>query len=204
MSDEQHWQRVHEKNAEDQVSWFQARPEPSLRLIEKTGVSRTAGIIDVGGGASRLVDNLLDAGYSRLGVLDIADRSMARTRERLGPRAEAVQWTVSDVTRYEPETRWDLWHDRAVFHFFVNATERERYRQVLGKAVAPGGHVVIATFGPDGPERCSGLPVVRYGAYELSAVLGDAFSLKESLINNHRTPSGAEQQFIYAWFERGG
>jgi SAM-dependent methyltransferase len=202
MSDEKHWQRVHDKYAEDQVSWFQARPESSLRLIEESGVSRATRIIDVGGGASRLVDNLLEAGYSQLGVLDIADRGMARARERLGKRAEAIQWVVSDVTRYEPETQWELWHDRAVFHFLVDAADRERYRQVLEGAVAPDGHVIIATFGPNGPERCSGLPAVRYGAEELSAELGSAFVLRKSMIEDHRTPSGAEQQFLYTWFQR--
>jgi len=138
MSDETHWRRVHDKYAEDQVSWFQARPESSLRLIEETGVSRAARIIDAGGGASCLVDNLLDAGYSQLAVLDIADRGMARARERLGKRAEAVRWVVSDVTRYEPETQWDLWHDRAVFHFLVGAADRKRYDRGSSHAVRSG------------------------------------------------------------------
>ena len=202
MSDETHWQRVHDKYEEDQVSWFQAKPETSLQLIHDAGISPSARIIDVGGGASCLVDNLLDAGYSQLGVLDIADRGMARARQRLGARAKKVQWVVSDVTRYEPDAPWDLWHDRAVFHFLVNATEREQYRQVLEKTVAPGGHVIIATFGLDGPERCSGLPVVRYGADELSAELGNSFNLKKSLNENHHTPDGATQQFLYTWFQR--
>ena len=203
MSNESHWQQFHDSKAEDQCSWFQAKPETSLQLIQDAGLPPSARIIDVGGGASRLIDNLLDAGYSQLGVLDIAEGGMAKARGRLGAIADGVQWVVADVTRYEPETPWDLWHDRAVFHFLVDAADRKRYRQVLEGAVAPDGHVIIATFGPNGPERCSGLPVVRYGAEELSAELGSAFALRKSVIEDHRTPSGAVQQFSYCWFERG-
>jgi hypothetical protein len=202
MSGEQHWQQVYDSKSEDQVSWFQAKPEMSLRLIENTGLTHSARIIDVGGGASCLIDNLLDAGYSQLGVLDIADAGMAKAKHRLGARADAVEWIASDVTCYRAAKPWNLWHDRAVFHFLVEASDREKYRQALVYAVVPGGHVVIATFGPGGPEFCSGLPVKRYSAKELSAELGNAFALRKNVIEDHRTPSGAVQQFLYTWLER--
>ena len=202
MSTENHWRQVHDSKAEDQVSWFQATPETSLRLIQNTGLTPTARIIDVGGGASRLVDNLLELGYSHLAVLDIAEGGMAKAKDRLGDRAESVQWIVSDVTQFRSEKAWDLWHDRAVYHFLVDADDRERYRRVLEGAVAPGGHVMIATFGPDGPEKCSGLPVVRHSAEQLAAELGETFVLRENVLEDHRTPSGSVQQFLYARFER--
>jgi SAM-dependent methyltransferase len=203
MTNQRHWQQVHESKVEEQVSWFQARPEMSLRLIKETGVTRGARIIDVGGGASRLVDCLLDDGFSSLAVLDIAEGGLSKAKQRLGARAKNVEWIVSDVTSYRAATQWDLWHDRAVFHFLVDESAREAYRQVVERAVGPRGHVILATFGPDGPERCSGLPVVRYGAEDLSAELGSAFTLRRSVIEQHRTPAGAVQEFLYCWFERG-
>ncbi len=199
-----HWQRAHESKAEDEVSWFQAKPALSLQLIEETGVARSAQIVDAGGGASRLVDCLLDAGYTALGVMDIAESGLAIAKRRLGERASAVQWIVGDATRYRAEMPWDLWHDRAVFHFLVEASDREKYRRVLENAVAPHGHVIVATFGPNGPKRCSGLPVVRYGPETLSNELGSGFTLRKSVLEDHRTPSGAVQEFLYCWFEHTG
>jgi SAM-dependent methyltransferase len=204
MNRRDHWQRIYETRAEDRLSWYQADPALSLSLIEETGVPRSGRIIDVGSGASRLVDRLLDAGYSRLGVLDIADSALAVSRRRLGARASSVQWTVGDVTRYETQASWDLWHDRAVYHFLVEAGDRERYRRALENGLRPGGHLIIATFGPNGPQQCSGLPVVRYGPEALSTELGDGFALRKSAIEHHRTPSGATQEFLYAWYERAG
>ena len=204
MSGQNHWQRVYESKAENEVSWFQVEPSTSLQLIKETGVARSAKILDVGGGASRLVDCLQEAGYTELGVLDITDAGLATARRRLGARANGVQWIVSDATNYDSEIRWDLWHDRAVFHFLVDASDRVRYRQVLERAVAPHGQVIIATFGTNGPERCSGLAVVRYGPKELGAEIGSAFTLRKSLTDDHHTPSGAVQEFLYCWFERTG
>jgi SAM-dependent methyltransferase len=199
-----HWQKVYESKTEDQMSWFQPRPEMSLRLIRETGVSPGARIIDIGGGASRLIDCLLDAGYCRLGVLDITDGGLAISRNRLGPRAAEVEWIVSDVERYKPENSWDVWHDRAVFHFLVGEPLRAKYKRALEQALSPKGHVVLATFGSRGPERCSGLPVRRYSAEALSAELGSSFALRESLIEYHRTPSGTVQEFLYSRFQRRG
>ncbi len=204
MSRQSHWQQVYESKAEDSVSWFQATPETSMQLIEETGIARSSRIIDVGGGASRLVDSLLDAEYEQIGVLDVAAAGLEKARRRLGERANEVQWVVSDVTRYQPEVRWDLWHDRAAFHFLVEESERVEYRQALEGAVALRGHVIIATFGPNGPERCSDLPVMRYDPEALSAQLGDAFTIRKSVIEDHRTPSGAVQEFSYSWFEYTG
>jgi SAM-dependent methyltransferase len=201
MSGQSHWERVYASKTEDQVSWFQANPEVSLRLIQETGVSPSARIIDVGGGASRLVDCLLDAGYAQLGVLDISEGGLAKARQRLGVRAKAVQWIVGDVAHYRPANQWDIWHDRAVFHFLVEEAEREAYRRVLGDAVRPHGYVIMATFGPEGPERCSGLPVVRYSPETLSAELGGAFTLLNSVTEKHQTPTGAVQEFQYSLFE---
>jgi hypothetical protein len=204
MDKKTHWQQVYQSRREEQMSWFQARPELSLQLIRDTHLPLHSAILDVGGGASRLVDCLLDAGYSEIAVLDIADAGLTVARRRLTARAARVQWIVSDVTRYRPTCSWDLWHDRAVFHFLVEAAERERYRQTLEHAVASRGHVILATFGPQGPERCSGLPVVRYGATELGAELGAAFELRRIVTEQHSTPSGAVQEFQYSWFQRTG
>jgi SAM-dependent methyltransferase len=204
MTSRDHWQRIYKTKAENEVSWFQATPSVSVQLIQETDIPRSARILDVGGGASRLVDCLLDAGYGQLGVLDVADSGLAVAKHRLGARSSAVQWIVTDATRYQTEVRWDLWHDRAVFHFLVEVNGRDKYRQVLESAIAPGGHVIIATFGPNGPERCSGLPVVRYGPAQLSAELGDAFRLRKTVVEDHRTPSGSVQEFLYSWFEHTG
>ena len=197
MSKRGHWQSMYETKAEDEVSWFQERPAVSLCLIEEIGLPRSARIVDVGGGASRLVDCLIDAGHTNLSVLDLADAALAKARDRLGRRAADVEWIVADATHYTPESPWDLWHDRAVFHFLVEADERELYREALLRALAPGGHIIIATFGPEGPMRCSGLPTMRYGPDELCAMLGPGFTLRKSVIEDHRTPSGATQQFLY-------
>ena len=204
MSKQGHWQSMYETMAEDEVSWFQERPVVSLGLIEEMGLPRSARIVDVGGGASRLVDYLIEAGYTNLNVLDLADAALAKARARLGRRAADVEWIVADATHYAPESTWDLWHDRAVFHFLVEANERELYREALLGALAPGGHVIIATFGPEGPMRCSGLPTMSYGPDELRAVLGPELTLRKSVIEDHRTPSGSTQQFSYCWLTHTG
>jgi SAM-dependent methyltransferase len=197
-----HWDGVYGRLAVDEVSWYQERPASSLRLVARTGKGAAATVIDVGGGASRLVDALLDAGFAQVGVLDVSETALAGARQRLGPRAARVRWIQADVTRWKPDRTWDVWHDRACFHFLVDPRDRAAYRAVLGAAVAPGGQVIIGTFAPDGPERCSGLPVVRYDAAALAAELGPAFRLVETLAEDHRTPSGKIQRFQYSRFER--
>lgn len=195
-----HWETLYRTRRDDRVSWFQPSPDLSLQLIEATGIARDAPIIDVGGGASRLVDGLLSAGYRDVSVLDLAGAALRLSQQRLGARQRQVQWFEQDVTRFAPPRRFALWHDRAVFHFLTDPDDRERYLRVLARAVRPGGHVIIAAFAPDGPERCSGLEVVRYDPAGLAATLGHGFELVESLEEAHRTPAGKVQKFGYCRF----
>lgn len=198
----EHWERVFGEKRDDEVSWFQERPTISLDLIAKTGVTNDEKIVDVGAGASRLVDGLLDAGYHDLVVVDLAETALAKVRARLGARASEVQWLTRDVTQWQPETVFDVWHDRAVFHFMVRPEERDAYGVTLRRALKVGGHAILATFASDGPERCSGLPVVRYEPDELAVVLGSDFRRIESIREAHITPAGNVQSFQYSRFER--
>jgi cysteine desulfurase len=197
-----HWQKVHEQKAAEEVSWHQAHPTPSLDLISRTGAGRDARIVDVGGGASRLVDALLDAGYERVTVLDIATAALERARRRLGSRGGSVAWVSSDVTAWQPDGSFDVWHDRAVFHFMVRREDRDAYRAALRRALRRGGHAIIATFATDGPDRCSGLPVARYEPEGLAAELGTDLRLVESVRDEHVTPSGKVQRFQFSLFVR--
>lgn len=202
MNRREHWNRVYRDKPADRVSWYQQQPAASLELIAASGVGRDAGIIDVGGGASVLVDALLDQGYTGLAVLDVAHSALEAVRARLGDRAALVEWFEADVTRFEPTRRYALWHDRAVFHFLTDAGERAAYVRTLGKALQPGGTVIIATFAPDGPPKCSGLDVVRYDERSLAAELGTSFQLRDSRREAHVTPGGMTQPFCYFRFER--
>jgi len=193
-----HWDAVYAGKREDEVSWFQASPEPSLSLIGRSVAGKTARIIDVGGGASRLVDHLLAEGFDALTVLDIAGSALAQARSRLGDAAEAVRWVEADVTRWRPDQRYDLWHDRAVFHFLTEPADRARYTAVMHRALKPGGVAIIGTFALDGPERCSGLAVVRYAPEMLAVELGPDFELLESVHQEHRTPAGKTQSFQFS------
>jgi SAM-dependent methyltransferase len=193
-----HWQRVWNGREPAAVSWYQPRLETSLQGIAAAGLARDARIIDVGGGASTLVDSLLDLGFSAVTVLDIAQAAIDRARERLGGRAAAVTWIVGDVTAVDLPGTYDLWHDRAVFHFLTERRGREAYVARLRSALRPGGQAILATFGPAGPDRCSGLPTMRYDAAGLLAALAPGFALLESRYEEHRTPAGGRQQFLYA------
>lgn len=199
----EHWERVYATKQARQVSWYQPRAERSLRLIAQTGAPRGAAITDVGGGASTLVDDLLREGYTSLTVLDVSAAALAAARARLGEQARAVTWLEADVTQVDlPAAAYDIWHDRAVFHFLTEAPHRRAYVATLLRALRPGGHVVIATFAEDGPEKCSGLPVVRFSPAELKAALGDAFTLLQYEREEHHTPGGAAQRFVYCLFRR--
>lgn len=198
----EHWEKIHDENAEDEVSWFQVRPSTSLDLIARTGTGRNAKIVDVGGGASRLVDALLEAGYQEIAVVDIADAALEKARKRLAGNASRVKWVTSDVGRWEPDKLFDLWHDRAVFHFMVAAEDRRSYLKTLKQALRPGGHAIIGTFASDGPERCSGLPVQRYEPDTLAAELGADFRIVESVREEHVTPAGKVQRFQFSRFVR--
>ena len=198
MQSKDHWEKVYTTKAADNVSWFQAHAELSMRLIRESCPRRDAAIIDVGGGASTLVDERLDDGYPNVTVLDLSSAALAESRRRLGVRGETVRWMEADITcaEFEPHS-FDLWHDRAVFHFLTTKKDRIAYvRQVL-QAVKPGGHVIMATFGSDGPTQCSGLPVMRYAPDELHAEFGDAFTLLAHEEQLHHTPFGTDQQFVY-------
>ncbi|MGT2440953.1 class I SAM-dependent methyltransferase [Bradyrhizobium betae] len=197
-----HWQNVYATKAEKEVSWFQEDPSPSLDMIAATGIATEAGIIDVGGGASRLVDHLLDRGFSRLAILDLSATALEATKKRLDGRGDGVDWIVADVANWTPSDTYDLWHDRAAFHFLTNPADRDAYVARLKKAVRPGGHIIIATFAPDGPERCSGLPIVRYDPASLARVIGPEFELIDSRRHDHLTPGGGTQRFQFSRFLR--
>jgi len=202
MDRRDHWNQVYQTKAPEDVSWYQRRPDLSLELIAATGIDKDAGIMDVGGGASVLVDHLLDLGYSNLAVLDLSGTALNASRARLGAMAAAVDWFEADVTTFEPPRRYALWHDRAVFHFLTEADDRRRYVATLGKALEPDGAVVIATFAPDGPPKCSGLDVMRHDERSITAELGDEFELREVRREIHVTPWQAEQRFNYFRFQR--
>lgn len=202
MDRKAHWEDVYRDAAEDDVSWFQEGPQPSLRLLEAAAPSREARILDVGGGHARLVDALLETGRSRVEVLDISGAALTRVRERLGARAARVAWHETDVLAFEPANRYDVWHDRAVLHFLTRPEEQAAYARALGRALAPGGAVILGVFAPDGPEKCSGLPVARHDAESLSRLLGPGFELVETFRHTHVTPWNAPQRFVWARFRR--
>jgi SAM-dependent methyltransferase len=197
----QHWEQVYRDKAEDAVSWFQIHPQVSLDLIKSCTKPEDA-LIDVGGGASRLVDHLLAEGYTDLTVLDVSEAALERAGARLGKAALKVQWLVADITLWRPERQYRLWHDRAVFHFLTEPEDRSAYLAALSAALAPGAHAVIASFALDGPERCSGLPVQRYSPESLAEELGADFRLRESRDETHLTPMGRLQRFQYSLLER--
>lgn len=197
----EHWERIYQEKRPDQVSWFEATPAVSLELIEEAEIDPGAAIIDVGGGTSRLTGELLARGYSDITVADISGESLALAKRELGEDAGRVEWVEADVLEHDFRRGFDLWHDRAVFHFMVEPLAREAYLAAMRKGLAPSGQLVIATFGPDGPTSCSGLPVQRYGTADLARLLPD-FELASSRIVSHRTPGGNEQQFLYARFRR--
>lgn len=193
-----HWEGVYAEKAATEVSWYQAHCSLSLGLIGRASPGGRGAIIDVGGGASTLADDLLDAGYDDLTVLDLSASALEAARRRLGDSAGRVAWIEADITDVElPEHRFDVWHDRAVFHFLTEPRERARYVEAVRRSVRPGGHVIVAAFGPDGPTRCSGLPVVHYSADRLHGEFGQSFVLVEHASEVHRTPFGTVQQFIY-------
>jgi trans-aconitate methyltransferase len=192
-----YWNRVYTTRAVDAVSWYQAQPKISLELIAAADLPVDAPIIDIGGGASVLVDCLLAPGRSALSVLDVSAAALANSRARLGANATKVQWIEADVREFEPPQRYALWHDRAVFHFLTDPADRERYMAAMRRSLKPRAHVVVATFALDGPARCSGLDVARYDAATLHAQFGDDFELLDSRRETHITPAGAEQRFTW-------
>ncbi len=197
-----HWQNVYQTKDEQTVSWFQEKPDISLDLIHATGVDAGASIIDIGGGASRLVDALISEGFKVVAVLDLSEKALATSKARLRAKAGQVEWIVADVTKWQPSQNYDVWHDRAALHFLTDPKDRAAYVERVLKAVRVGGHVIIGTFALDGPERCSGLPVVRHDAATLAELLGPSFALAETRRHDHQTPSGVIQKFQFSRFQR--
>ncbi len=195
-----HWERVYATKAPEAVSWYRAHLETSLALIERAAGASAASIIDVGGGESTLVDDLLTRGYRNITVLDISETAIEVTKRRLGPAAKSIRWIAADLSRAELGTQtYDVWHDRAVFHFLTTLDERVAYVRQVSRAVKPGGHVIVSTFGKGGPARCSGLPVMRYDAESLHEKFGAHFRLVDASEELHRTPFGTTQQFLYCY-----
>ena len=198
-----HWEQVYTTKDADAVSWFQQEPTPSLDMIAAAGVGPDAAIVDIGGGASLLVDRLLDRGFTKLTVLDVSEHALALTKARLGSRAASVAWAVRDATSWEPPPgAFTLWHDRAVFHFLVDEADRHGYLRALDRGLTPGGFAIFATFALSGPERCSGLPVQRYSAATLQATLGAGYELIKATPETHMTPAGNRQDFIWCLFRK--
>ena len=203
MDPRKHWETIYRTKDVHEVSWFQSEARRSLDLITRICPDRSATIIDVGAGASVLVDNLLDANYRGLTVLDLSEAALKISRDRLGADSARVKWMRADVLRAElDEDGYAVWHDRAVFHFLTDAADRQAYVEQVRRAVRPGGHVLVATFAEDGPDHCSGLPVVRYSAKGLHSEFGTDFRLIRSEHEDHHTPAGAEQSFLYCLCRR--
>ena len=200
MDTKRHWEKVYTANAPDSVSWYRAHLETSLALIEQAAVALSASIIDIGGGESTFVDDLLLRGYKNLTVLDVSRTAIEVTKKRLGSAAEQVRWLVGDIFEIALQPHaYDLWHDRAVFHFLTTAERRLAYVRQVTRAVKPGGHVIVSTFGPEGPTKCSGLEVMRYDAESLHGEFGGRFRLVQSSKELHQTPFGTAQQFLYCY-----
>ena len=203
MDSKSHWENIYKTKASTQVSWYQEHLQTPLRLIELTGVEKTARIIDIGGGASTLVDDLLERGFEHITVLDISSAAIDAARERLGSRADEITWIEADITKISlPYHYYDLWHDRAVFHFLTSAGDCQKYIEAVKHSLKPGGHVIISTFALEGPPKCSGLVVVRYSPQSLHEEFGNEFELIDSASEVHLTPSGTKQKFIYCYLRK--
>lgn len=203
MNRKAHWQRIYTEKASSQVGWYQKEPTLSLELIDRARVTKEASIIDVGGGASTLVDRLYESGFRRLAVLDISPEALVQAKRRLGETAQLIEWFEDDVTNFVAPHRFDVWHDRAVLHFLVDSMDRDKYAQVLKRTVVPGGQVIIAAFAVGGPTKCSGLDIVQYDPERISRVLGPEFDLLEETGELHVTPANKQQKFAYFRLIRG-
>lgn len=200
MTTQSHWDTVYQTKSADAVSWYAPHLHESLRYVTRAAAREHAAIIDVGGGESTLVDDLLAAGTQDITVLDISPAALEATRCRLGDAGAQVKWLAGDILDVEmPEAAYDIWHDRAVFHFLITEDQRQRYVAQVLKSLRVGGHAILGTFGPDGPDKCSGLPVSRYAPGELHGTFGQAFELVDSSFEIHTTPWGSTQQFVYCY-----
>jgi SAM-dependent methyltransferase len=199
-----HWENVYTTKGENEVSWYQQSPAPSVELIVQAGATGKSAIIDIGGGASRLVDHLVEQGFEDITVLDLSEAALNAARARLGPRADRVRWLVADATTWEPSRPYDIWHDRAAFHFLTDEKDRAAYIERLRRGLKVGGYAIIATFGLDGPEKCSGLSVVRYDGASLERTLGTGFKRVHTQRHEHATPWKSLQIFQFSVFRREG
>ena len=200
MNKKSHWENVYAAKSVDQVSWYRAHLDTSLKMILRTGVEKDAAIIDVGGGGSTLVDDLLDNGFADVSVLDISKTAIAKSKGRLGNRSQLVNWIEADITAVTlPENHFDVWHDRAVFHFLTDPEDRRKYVDLVMSSLKVGGHIIVASFGLEGPRKCSGLDVVRYSPESMHGEFGDQFRLLQSVNESHKTPFGTTQEFVYCY-----
>jgi len=198
MTTKPHWENVYETKSAHEVSWYRPRLDVSLQLIDSVLTDPGSAIIDIGGGESTLVDDLIRSGRSDVTVLDISQAALDATKARLGASADSVSWISADITTVDLGFgRYDLWHDRAVFHFLTRPEDRDAYIQRVRQAVKPQGYIVVATFGPDGPLKCSGLDIVRYDSNSLVVAFGDGFDLLDTTTEIHKTPWDSEQKFVY-------
>jgi SAM-dependent methyltransferase len=198
----EHWEAIYQSKRETEVSWYQTEPHLSLELITSVSPARDGRIIDVGGGASVLVDRLLDLPFKKIAVLDISETALGKAWARLGERAKRVRWVIADVTEAPDLGTFDIWHDRAVFHFLTDAADRRKYVALARQTVPGGGHLIVAVFADEGPKRCSDLNVCRYNAETIAVELGDGFSLVREAAETHITPWGSTQSFFYGVFQR--
>lgn len=197
-----HWNSIYSARAPDELGWYQAHPETSLHLIAASGAGKDDALIDIGGGASLLVDKLVEAEYARVTVLDLSAAAIAAAQNRLGEKSQRVHWLTRDVRAFVAPEQYTVWHDRAVFHFFTEVGDRQAYLDAALAALAPDGQMIISTFAPDGPEKCSNLPVVRYDAVSLTKEVGEQFELLDTGNETHTTPGGAKQRFVWCRFRR--
>jgi trans-aconitate methyltransferase len=202
MDPREHWRLVYEAKRPDEVSWYQPSPDASLTALDRIGATPSSSLVDVGAGASTLVDALIERGWSDLTLVDIAEPALEATRVRLGSRAGKACWEIADLRHWRPGQTFDVWHDRAVFHFLTDAGDRALYKRALIEGTHPGSHVIMATFALDGPDKCSGLLVRRYDASGLAAELGDRFALVDSWPETHTTPWASDQRFQWSLFQR--
>jgi ubiquinone/menaquinone biosynthesis C-methylase UbiE len=200
MNKKSHWENVYQTKNVDQVSWFREHLDNSLQMILNTNVEKDAAIIDIGGGSSTLVDDLLNVGFIDVSVLDISAKAMENSKQRLDRKSDAVEWVEADITEVElPKNRYDVWHDRAVFHFLTDEDDRKKYVELVKKSLKVGGHIIIASFGLNGPNKCSGLDVVRYSPDSMRNEFGNSFELVKSISEHHETPFETIQEFVYCY-----
>ena len=196
-----HWESIYERKGTKEVSWFQESPKISLELMKSFKLAKSAGIIDIGGGDSFFVDHLLELGFSDITVLDISEKAIARAKRRLGEKAERVDWIICNVSEFKPTRSYDLWHDRAAFHFLITEAEVNNYIKIISQTIRPGGYFILGTFSENGPEKCSGLPIRQYSEDKMKTLLGNEFERIRCLESEHHTPSGYIQNFIFCGFK---